>query len=72
MNAHEKKMVEILKDLRDNHGVTEVKAEFESEGTRLNELMRLKDVALTAGLNIALKIGGLWLRALTLSKSLWR
>jgi len=58
MNAHEKKMVEILKDLRDNHGVTEVKAEFESEGTRLNELMRLKDVALTAGLNIALKIGG--------------
>ena len=58
MNTLEKKMVEILTDLRDNYGVTEVKAEFESEGARLNELMRLKDIASSCGVGIVLKIGG--------------
>lgn len=58
MNSLERQMVELLRDLRDNHGVTEVKAEFESEGARLNELMRLKDIASRCGVGIILKIGG--------------
>ncbi len=51
-------MVELLKDLKKYYGVVDLKAEFEAEGTRLNELMRLKEVANSADLNIAMKIGG--------------
>lgn len=51
-------MVAILSELKENHGVVEVKAEFETEGTRMSELMRLKDVADRAGLGLLLKIGG--------------
>lgn len=58
MNSIEHKMVELLKDLKKYYGVVDLKAEFEAEGTRLNELMRLKEVANSAGLNIAMKIGG--------------
>jgi len=58
MNSMERKMVEVLTDLRQNHGVTEVKAEFESEGSRLSELMRLKDIASSCGVGLVLKIGG--------------
>lgn len=58
MNQKEKALVRILKDLRDNYGAVEVKAEFESEGARLNELMRLKDIASSCGMGIVLKIGG--------------
>ncbi len=58
MNKIERRMIDRLKDLRDHHGVVEVKAEFESEGSRLNELMRLKDIASHCGVGIVLKIGG--------------
>ena len=58
MNSLEKEMVEVLTDLRDNYGAVDVKAEFESEGARLNELMRLKEIASRCGMGIVLKIGG--------------
>lgn len=58
MNDLEKKMVDHLIDLKNKYGVVEVKAEFEAEATRINELMRLKDVAGKAGLGIVLKVGG--------------
>ena len=51
-------MVDILEDLRDNHHVIGVKAEFEAEGTRLEEALRLKEVSMKAGLNLTIKIGG--------------
>lgn len=51
-------MVKILNDLRLNHSVIGVKAEFEAEGSRLNELMRLKDIVSLAGLILTIKIGG--------------
>ena len=44
MNELERKMVEQLQDLRENHHVIGVKAEFEAEGTRLEEAIRLKEV----------------------------
>ncbi len=58
LNALESEMVGLLTDLRDNHGAIGVKAEFEAEGTRLNELMRLKDIVSHCDLEIMLKIGG--------------
>ena len=54
MNTLEKKMVDSLLDLRHNHHVLGVKAEFEAEGTRLEEAMRLKEVVTKAGLLQAL------------------
>lgn len=58
MTDLEIKMTELLSELKATHGVIEVKAEFEAEGTRLSELMRLKEVADKAGVGLLLKIGG--------------
>lgn len=58
MNTLERRMVEALTDLRQNHNVVGVKAEFEAEGTRLEEALRLKEVITAAGLGLTLKIGG--------------
>ncbi len=58
MNLLEKQMVETLIDLKTNHHVVGVKAEFEAEGTRLEEALRLKEVVTRAGLDLAIKVGG--------------
>lgn len=58
MNTLEHKMVDILKNLRDNHAVVGVKAEFEAEGTRIEEAIRLKEIVSRAGLGLTIKIGG--------------
>ena len=58
MNNLEKKMVNTLIDLKENHHVLSVKCEFEAEGTRLEEALRLKEVATKAGLDMTIKIGG--------------
>ncbi len=58
MNNLEKRMVDALKDLKENYHVTGVKAEFEAEGTRMEEALRLKDVVSKAGLDLTVKVGG--------------
>lgn len=58
MNTLEKKMVETLIDLKENHHVVGIKCEFEAEGTRLEEALRLKEVVTRAGLDLTIKIGG--------------
>jgi 4-hydroxy-2-oxoheptanedioate aldolase len=58
MTNLERKMVDVLNDLRENHHVIGIKAEFEAEGTRLEEAMRLKEVITLAGLGLTMKIGG--------------
>lgn len=58
MNKLEKKMVDTLVDLRENHHVMGIKCEFEAEGTRLEEALRLKEVVTRAGLDLTIKIGG--------------
>ena len=58
MNRTEKQMLDILKSLRQEYGALSVKAEFEAEGTRTDELLRLIDLARRADLKVGLKIGG--------------
>jgi 4-hydroxy-2-oxoheptanedioate aldolase len=58
MNIIEREMVEVLKKLKNEYGVIEIKAEYENEGSRQDELMRLKDVAGKVDLPIIIKIGG--------------
>lgn len=58
MQHLEKNMVLLLNDLKKNHNVVGVKAEFEAEGTRIEEAMRLKDVTSLASLDLNIKIGG--------------
>jgi hypothetical protein len=51
-------MLDTLKDLKENHHVVGIKAEFEAEGTRMEEALRLKEVVTKAGLDLFIKIGG--------------
>ena len=58
MNSLERKMVDALKDLKEKHHVVGIKAEFEAEGTRIEEALRLKEVCMAADLGLTIKIGG--------------
>lgn len=58
MNTIEYEMIELLEILKNEFGVIEIKAEFEAEGSRIEEMMRLKDIASKVNLPIILKIGG--------------
>ena len=58
MNILEREMISLLTDLKENHDVIQIKAEFEAEASRMVELARLKDVVSSAGLPLIMKIGG--------------
>ena len=58
MNMTEEKMVNLLDELKKDYGVIAVKAEFETEGSRKNELTKLRDIISKSGLKMYIKIGG--------------
>ena len=58
MNANGMKMVELLKELRDDYGCVAVKAEFEAEGSRTDEMIMLCEVLNTVDMPLTIKIGG--------------
>lgn len=58
MNNTEQKMVEILKELKNDYGVIAIKSEFETEGSRKDELTKLRDIVSKSGLMMYIKIGG--------------
>lgn len=58
MNVLEREMMVLLKDLKENHDVIRIKAEFEAEASRMIELSRLKDVTSAVQLPLMMKIGG--------------
>ena len=58
MNSTEAYMLDLLKRGRDHYGVVAIKAEFEAEGTRPDEFVRLLELARRADIGVALKIGG--------------
>lgn len=58
MKKLKNEMIQILKRLRQTHGITAIKASFETEDIQLFELLRIVELAAAANVGIVVKLGG--------------
>lgn len=58
MNRDEQKMLDSLRELKEKYGCVGIKAEFEAEGARMDELISLRELILRVDLKFITKIGG--------------
>lgn len=58
MNNTERRMLDILKELKNDYGIVAIKAEFEAEGSRTDELVMLNEIIFRADMKLYVKIGG--------------
>ncbi len=58
MTKLERTLLALLQELKSQYGAVAVKVDFEAEGSRIEEAIRLKDLALRAGLELIVKVGG--------------
>ena len=58
MNKQEIQLLDALKELKEDCGVIAIKAEFEAEGARMDELISLRELVVRADLGFVIKIGG--------------
>lgn len=58
MDLKRKKMIDLLKILRSDYNLAAVKAEFEAEGVRTDEMIMLNEVVFRADADLNIKIGG--------------
>lgn len=58
MNREEQQLLDAMLELKEIHGVYGIKAEFEAEGARMDELIRLRELVVRADLHFIVKIGG--------------
>ena len=60
MDSIKRRMLDILKELKNDSGggVIAIKAEFEAEGSRLDELIMLNEVVFRADMDLFIKVGG--------------
>jgi hypothetical protein len=58
MNKQDIQLLDSLKELKETCGVIAIKAEFEAEGARMDELIGLRELVVRADLGFVIKIGG--------------
>ncbi len=58
MKKLKNEMIQILKGLRETHGITAIKASFETEDIQLFELLRIVELASATEVGIVVKLGG--------------
>jgi len=58
MNKQECELLDSLLELKEVYGIYGIKAEFEAEGARMDELINLRELILRADLKFVTKIGG--------------
>lgn len=58
MNQKDRQLLDALKELKESCGVIGIKAEFEAEGARMDELISLRELVVRANLGFVIKIGG--------------
>lgn len=58
MNKIENRMLDILKELKSEYQALAIKSEFEAEGSRTDELVKLNEIVFRADMDIYIKVGG--------------